>query len=349
MPCAPAGRQRASSRNLSPILRGATGARAPLGKRVPRQGKGGSQRPGPGPGARVAYAAAVLETLDHVVVATRDLPAATARTCRLLARGPSWSGEHPAFGTANSLFRLENTYLELLAPVGPGPVASAVEAHLAGAGEGLFALAFGTRDAEGCREAFAARGLEPGPVQRGVGRDVESGAWREWRSVVLPAARTRGLRLFAVEHRSPPELLPLVAPVAPPEAAPHALDHVVVRSGDGDASRALFEDGLGLRLALDRRFEAFGFRGLFFRVGGVTVEVAAALGAAAADGAADSLSGLAFAVRDVAAARERLAGQGFDVSAVRAGRKAGTRVCTVRDAPSAVPTLLVGPDPGGAA
>jgi catechol 2,3-dioxygenase-like lactoylglutathione lyase family enzyme len=287
----------------------------------------------------------VLETLDHVVVATRDLAAAAARTSRLLARGPSWSGEHPALGTENALFRLENTYLELLAPVGPGPVADALEARLGAAGEGLFALAFGTRDAERCREAFAARGLEPGPVQPGVGRDSPSGAWREWRSVMLPAARTRGVHLFAIEHRSPPELLPLVAPLGPPDAAPHALDHVVVRSTDPGASRALYGDALGLRLALDRRFDAFGFRGLFFRVGGVTVEVAGPLGPAEPPAAADALAGLAWAVRDVAAARERLAALAFDVSPVRPGRKPGTRVCTVRDAPCAVPTLLVGPDP----
>ena len=291
----------------------------------------------------------MLETLDHVVIATGDLAAATARTARLLARGPSWSGDHPAWGTANSLFRLENTYLELLAPVGPGPVAAALEARLASAGEGLYALAFGTRDAERCRETLAARGLEPGPVLHGVGRDVDSGAWREWRNVMLPPARTRGIPLFAIEHRSPPELLPLVPPLGPPAAAPNARDHVVVRTTDGDAARALYGDALGLRLALDRRFEAFGFRGLFFRVGGVTVEVAGPLAPAPDASAADALSGLAYAVRDVEAARARLAELEFDVSPVRAGRKPGTRVCTVRDAPCRVPTLLVGPDPAGAA
>ena len=290
----------------------------------------------------------VLESLDHVVIATRDLAAATARTARLLSRRPSWSGEHPALGSANALFRLENGYLELLAPAGPGALAEALEARLAGAGEGLFALAFGTRDAEACRAALAARGLEPGPLSQGLGRDVESGAWREWRNVVLPPARTRGVLLFAIEHRSPPELLPLVAPLGAPAAAPHALDHVVVRSADADASRALYGDGLGLRLALDRRFEAFGFRGLFFRVGGVTIEVAGPLAAAADPSAADVLAGLAFAVADVDAAQHRLAGLGFDVSRARTGRKPGTRVCTVRDAACGVPTLLVGPDPAGA-
>ena len=291
----------------------------------------------------------MLVALDHVVIAVRDLDAAAESYARLLGRASSWRGVHPGAGTANALFRLENSYLELLAPAGPGALAAALEARLAGAGEGLFALAFGTRDAEACRAALAARGLEPGPVASGVGRDVESGAWREWRNVVLPPARTRGVPLFAIEHRSPPELLPLVAPLGAPAAAPHALDHVVVRSADADASRALYGDGLGLRLALDRRFEAFGFRGLFFRVGGVTVEVAGPLAAAPDPAAADVLSGLAFSVGDVEAAQRRLAALEFDVSPVRTGRKPGTSVCTVRDAPCGVPTLLVGPATSGAA
>lgn len=285
----------------------------------------------------------MLESLDHVVIAAADLSAARARTARLLGRGPSWSGEHPAEGTANALFRLENAYVELLARAGPGPLGDAVAAQLAAAGEGLFALAFGTRDAEACRAALAARGLQPDAVRDGLGRDVESGAWRAFRSVRLAASRTRGVPLLAVEQRASPELLPLVAPLGPPEASPHALDHVVVKSADAEASRALYGDGLGLRLALDRRFEAFGFRGLFFRVGGVTVEVAAPLDAAAGDSAPDALAGLAYAVRDVPGARARLAALGFDVSPVRAGRKAGTQVCTVRDAPCGVPTLFVGP------
>jgi catechol 2,3-dioxygenase-like lactoylglutathione lyase family enzyme len=285
----------------------------------------------------------MLETLDHVVVAVRDLSAATGRAARLLGRGPSWSGEHPGAGTANTLFRLENTYFELLSPAGPGPLADALARRLETSGEGIFALAFGTSDAESCREALAGRGLEPGAMAKGMGRDVGSGAFREWRTVQLPPERTRGLLLFAIEHRSPPELLPLVEPAVGAKSAPHALDHVVVRSADVAASRALLRDGLGLRLALERSFEAFDLHALFFRLGGVTVEVAGSIQRPPDPGAGDSYWGLAWRVADVGGARERLAADGFDVSPVRAGRKPGTSVCTVRSDTCGVATLLIGP------
>src|SRR5690606_24118179 len=77
-----------------------------------------------------------LHALDHVIVLVSELEAATRDAARLLGRTPSWRGEHPGQGTANALFRLENTYLELLAPVGPGALADPLRARLAHAGEG---------------------------------------------------------------------------------------------------------------------------------------------------------------------------------------------------------------------
>jgi len=282
-----------------------------------------------------------ITSLDHVVLAVADLEGATRTYARLLGRAPSWRGEHPGAGTANTLFRLENTYVELLSPAGTGPIGAVLEKRLE-AGEGVFALAFGTPDAVACRARLEAAGLEPGEVQNGIGRDTDSGGFREWRNVMLPPSRTRGVPLFAIEHTSPPDLLPAVEPLGAPNAAVQRLDHVVWRSGDGDACRELLEGGLGLRLALDRRFEKFGFRGLFFRVGGTTVEVSAPLEGGAAASEPDALWGLAWHVADIPAARARLDDAGFDVSDVRDGRKPGTAVFTVRAETAGVPTLVIG-------
>ena len=66
-------------------------------------------------------------------------------------------------------------------------------------------------------------------------------------------------------------------PVAGADASVHALDHAVVQSTDGNATKALFGDALGLRLAVDKEFTDWGARLMFVRVAGVTVEVASAL------------------------------------------------------------------------
>jgi catechol 2,3-dioxygenase-like lactoylglutathione lyase family enzyme len=210
------------------------------------------------------------------------------------------------------------------------------------------ALAFGTDDAEACRVGFESRGLEPGPAERSLGRDVESGGYREWVRVELPSAKTRGVALSAIEHLSPVDMLPVSPPLADEESAVSGLDHAVVRSADPEATKALYGEGLGLRCALDREFPKWGARLIFFRVGGVTVEVAASLGeepeaepGTGPDSRRDDLWGLSWQVHDADLARARLVRYGFDVSEVRPGRKQGTRVLTVRDA--GIPTLFVEP------
>ena len=287
----------------------------------------------------------VLHTLDHVVIAVRDLDEATDATAALLGRTPSWRGTHPGEGTSNALFRLDNTYLELLTVEKEVGVGAVVAATLAERGEGVFAVAFGTDDADACAEAWQAAGAGVLGVRDGEGADAASGAVRRWRSALLGPDASRGLWLFAIDHRSPPDALPVRAPEGDPRACVAGLDHVVVLSPDLEASGTLYGERLGLRLALDRSFEARGLRMLFFRVGGVTVEVVGRLGTEPEPGAPDRFGGLAWRVPDADAARARLLGAGFDVSEVRAGHKPGTRVCTVRDRTHGVPTLLIEPSP----
>ena len=79
---------------------------------------------------------------------------------------------------------------------------------------------------------------------------------------------------------------------------------------------------------------------MFFRCGNAVVEVGASLTTPRSE-TADRFGGLAWRVRDADAARARIAAAGLDVSQVRAGRKPGTRVLTVRGGTAGVPTLLL--------
>lgn len=284
----------------------------------------------------------MLDGLDRVIVAVSDLEAAERSYARLLGRRPSWRGAHPAQGTANVLFRLENTTLELLAPAGAGPMGLTLAERLEREGEGLFGLAFATCDAGACAAEWVARGLHPEPPLAELERDSESGAFREWLRVFLPESESRGLAVSAVEHRSPADLLPPAAPLGEAPACVSALDHAVVQTDDPEAARALYGERLGLRLALDREFPAWGARLLFFRVGGVTVEVAAPLeGGESPPAAYDRLWGLSWWVPDADAARARVVEAGFEASPVRPGRKPGTRVLTVRGPTCGVATLFL--------
>ena len=131
-----------------------------------------------------------------------------------------------------------------------------------------------------------------------------------------------------------------------PHANRRAIDHVVIQSTDLEAAITLWRDRLGVRLALDRTFPERGLRILFFRSGGVTLELVGAAAPRATEmttgsACSDRLSGLAYRVPDVSLEQQRLRQAGFDVSEVRPGQKRGTRVATVRSSTAEVPTLLI--------
>lgn len=282
----------------------------------------------------------MLHRFDHVVIAVRDLEAATERYAALLGRPAAWRGSHPGAGTANALFALERGYLELLSPAGDGVVGRTIAATLEQRGEGVVALAFGTDDASKCQAELIRRGVEAGAPTPGEGREASSGAERRWHTVHVPFESSRGLMLFAIEHESESEILTLSRAAAGDLSG---LDHVVVMSPDLDGSKRLYGDLLGLRLALDRTFEKRGLRLLFFRVGGVTIEVGGRLAGDAQPEAPDRFGGLAYRVADAGVARSRLVAAGFDVTEVKDGFKPGTRVCSVRDQTCGVPTLVIEP------
>lgn len=302
--------------------------------------------------------AAMFDTFDHVLLAVRDLDAATSAYRTVMGLEPSWRGEHPGLGTANVLFRVDNTYLELIAPRGEGPIGSFLGGWIDDRGEGLMGFALGTPDIEACHRGLEEAGLEPSPVEGDRGREIDTGAERRWRRASLPTSRTRGVVVFPIQHESPADTLPRARPVADARAAVHALDHVVVQTSDADATRRLYGDALGLRLALDKRFPDWGVQLMFFRVGGTTIEVAAPLpGGGEAAGALasgtpgagqDRVWGMSWRVGDIDAARARLSDAGVDVSEVRKGRRPGTRVISVRSSTCGVPTLMLEVEGGNA-
>ncbi len=268
---------------------------------------------------------------DHVTLTVAALDAAVAGYEQLLGAPPVWRGNHPELGTRAALFGLSNALLELVGPELAAPEAEGMRAWLARMGDGLSALAFGVADAAAVSSELRARGIRVTPPQDGQALG-EDGSTRSYRLLELSARSTRGVSVLAVER---PDFSKLARVAAADGGSVCALDHVLLRSSDPQAAVALYGQGLGIRLALDR--EMFGTRMLFFRVGGVTLEVIAD----PAVGAQDLLSGLSYRVRDLDAAHARLLAAGVPVSERRAGRKPGTQVFSVRGGSCGVPTLFL--------
>ena len=277
----------------------------------------------------------MISHFDHLTVLVHDVDAAAEAYAILLGRPASWRGTLPELGRKTALFGLGNALIELS---GPLPDAMAMEAeglraHLAAHGEGLSALAFGTGDADACSSELRARGVRATPPEQGQARGLD-GSTRSYRALELSPRTTRGLPVLVVERPDAQQLM-AASDNAPDRA--EALDHVVITTADPGAALALYGQGLGLRLALDK--EMFGSRRLFFRVGRVTLEVVEDPKLSGED--KDRFFGAAYRVRDLEATHARLRQAGLYVSDVRSGRKQGTGVFSLRDPLLGVPTLII--------
>lgn len=211
---------------------------------------------------------------------------------------------------------------ETLLGVGPSPgrrirfqLANVALEVGAGGADPTFSLGFAADDVAETRRMLERRGV---PVE---GTDLSRTA-------------THGVAMTLVAH-----LPPATEPLRPD--APGALDHAVIHTPNPERAVALYGGRLGLDLRLDRANPQWGSRLMFFRCGGAVVEISADLKAPASDGP-DRITGLAWRVADPAAARARLAAAGLDVSPVRAGRKPGTEVFTVRSGVPGAPALMLG-------
>jgi len=281
----------------------------------------------------------MLACLDHLVLAVADLDEARALYTRVLGRSPSWSGHHPALGTRNVLFRLENTYVELLAGAGEGAVGERLRLALGQRRERPFALALGVADLDSAVLRLRAAGLAVSDAAAGEGRDDASGARRTWRSAFLAEASVRGLRLFLIQHTSPAERLPPAAATASAGTL-DAVDHVVIFTPDLDAARALWCDTLGLREAWRRDFAERGTRNLGLALGDLVVELIQRTDRPAS-GRGDFFWGVAYRSRDCDAAATRLRAAELPADEPRVGLLPATRVTTLRW--QRTPTLVIGP------
>ncbi|KJC45910.1 glyoxalase [Bradyrhizobium sp. LTSP885] len=283
----------------------------------------------------------MITGLDHVVVLTGDITAASAAYETLFARAPGWRNRGD--GADRVLFTLDNTTLELLAPHGDDAAAQRVRSALATQGEGLASLCFRTSDIAKTHRRLERLTLKPEPVAEVESRDDASGAVLSWKRTRAATDATRGIRMFFLEREQERPLS-----VRTTTAAITAMDHVVVSTADPERAAALYGARLGLDMALDRSHPDWG-RLMFFRCGDLIVEVTHRPGKEknkAETDARDRLRGLCWRVADIEATHARLAAAGVDVSEIRTGRKPGTRVMTVRNGTSGVPTLLVQPSAG---
>ena len=276
----------------------------------------------------------MISTLDHIILAVENLNEAEKNYKKIFGIDPVWRGEHRELGTANVIFNLENTYLELLSANGDGLGAALVNHYLEKDGEGLIGIVFGTNHLNEAAKSIKDKGFSIGDITEGEGTNSDESEKRKWKNLFLPPELTRGLFSFIIQHTD--GNLPSSKHVI--QSAVNKLDHIVINTNDADGFIEIYKNVFGLRLALDKIIEAWNRRMLFFRFNKTTIEV---IEENDDKEPSDKLWGLAWAVEDLQETYARLTKEGLELTEVKPGIKDKTLVSTIRSHTHGVPTLII--------
>ena len=276
----------------------------------------------------------MFNKLDHLIVAVEDLQQAENNYQKLFGIPPVWSGMHKELGTSNSLFNFQNTYFELLSPASEGLGADLVNYYLDTTGEGLIGMVFATEDITSVHSSLQKREFLMGDPSDGEGINSFDQQVRKWKNLFLPPELTRGIFSFVIEHTEGN----LPQPIDFESSSPHKLDHVVINTNDADGFIEIYKDIFNIRLALDKTIEHWQKRMLFFRLNKTTIEVIEQEDDLPP---CDKMWGLAWDVKDIEKAHQRLLDEGSEVTPIQKGVKEKTLVATVKSHTQNVPTLLI--------
>ncbi len=285
----------------------------------------------------------MITGLDHIVLLASSIDEAEAVYSTLLNREADWRSKDPA-GAASVFFQMETMALELIAPTGSGPLSRRLHTLLDQEGPGLQSMVFSSSAIGDTHRLLSRRGLKPEEIQPGESIDPARGAARSWSRFRLSDEATNGVKLFVLQ-RQPND--PLAYRPAG-DASVATLDHVVINTASPDRALALYGARLGLNLALDRSNADWDARLMFFRTGGLTVELAHRL-SKGESAAPDKLWGMSWRVPDIEAAHQRLKAAGLQVSDTRQGRRPGSTVFTLKSGTLDVPTLILASEPANRA
>jgi len=253
----------------------------------------------------------MLTQLDHFVLLTRDFLSAVQDYKVLFGFEPDKLASRHGFQMA--LFRTDNTSLEIMAPQSQAAI-SRTEEILGKASSKLTSLAFGAESLAEAHRILKRRGGEP--------TDISS-------SFRLSDHVCAGVKTFIVAENSPPTDKNI------------RLDHLVIHTPNPDRAIAHYGARLGIRFALDRTNADWGARFLFFKLDDIVLELIHRIGQKHDPFAPDEIWGATWKVDNLVTHHERLSKQGVTCSEMRAGRKPGTQVFTVKSHTDDIPTLFL--------
>jgi len=140
-------------------------------------------------------------SLDHVLIAVRDLDQAARAWTGDLGLSLSPEGVHPGRGTHNRLIIFPSEYLELIAfRDGFEGAFRPTMADLLDRRQGLYMFALGTDDIGCAVSDLRSRGVDVEDPVDGAREDGNGALGYTWKSAAIPTGATPGSETFIIQH-----------------------------------------------------------------------------------------------------------------------------------------------------
>ena len=146
-----------------------------------------------------------IESIDHPVIAARDLDAARVTYAKLGFTIPP-RGSHVEWGTGNLCIMFPDDYLELRGIIDPSRFTMHLDEHLAAYGEGLMGVAFGTADVTKSFDEAIENGIDAGELRQLTRNFEHPEGWTQpcFALFAPAAADIEGLmHVVIIEHKTP--------------------------------------------------------------------------------------------------------------------------------------------------
>lgn len=277
-----------------------------------------------------AWTTPMITRFDHVIIAARNLDAATQLYTESFGLDARFGGRHTGRGTHNAIVRFGLDYLEILSVVDEAELRAAPAKRvrlldfLARQEGGLLAYCLATDDIDGLAAQFKAAGLEAlGPFD--MERTRPDGLTLKWRLLIPGGSAYRQPWPFFIQWgMDDAERLTHEVPGEHPLGA-SGVTGAVIAVADLDAARHLYGSQLGLKLSAGDTVAgdtvaALGAARLRYRLGAFNIDLLAPDGAGPIrdelDKNGEGVYAITLAVKSLEVAKKWLEGQGIRLANV---------------------------------
>tara|TARA_B100000925_G_C21983722_1_gene463536 strand:+ start:39 stop:869 length:831 start_codon:yes stop_codon:yes gene_type:complete len=273
----------------------------------------------------------MLIRVQNIFLATKNIEETSQKFSIFFRRKPNFIGQSRKLGIDIISFGLNKTNICLISPKNSGIWSEKLNNFLKNKGEGIFGINFFSNDFNNDYNNFVKNHLK-------VSGKIES-SFEGNNDIEIKFS------FFNILDKTIESLNILVSSKIDFQDNKSSLknnvskvNQLVIQTEDPDTIKEIFEGKLSIRLALDKTFKKWAGRMLFFRLGGVTLEVIEGK-----DIKQNSeYFGIGWHADNYNKCYDDLINDGFRLSEIRAGRKEGTLVSTLKEPILNIPTILIG-------